>query len=241
MYDLSDRRILVTGAAGGIGDAVVRLLTRCGAEVVAADRDLSSVDQLTADTGAVGLAFDLRSEESVERAVSGLELDGLVNCAGYGGEVADFLDADMAAFDRAIEVNLRGAVLVTRAVVPAMRRRGGGSIVNVSSQASLVALHGHITYAPSKGGLDAATRVAALELGPSGIRVNGVHPTVVMTEMSASYWGRPEIGDPYLADMPLGRWATPEDIAAPIAFLLGDGAAMITGVCLPVDGGYTAR
>ncbi|MEO0694062.1 MAG: SDR family oxidoreductase, partial [Pseudomonadota bacterium] len=116
----------------------------------------------------------------------------------------------------------------------------GGAIVNVSSQAALVALKGHISYGASKGALDNITRVSALELGPHGIRVNGVHPTVVMTEMSAFYWGRPEIGEPFLEQMPLGRWATEDDIAAPIAFLLSEGASMISGVALPIDGGFTA-
>jgi NAD(P)-dependent dehydrogenase (short-subunit alcohol dehydrogenase family) len=86
--------------------------------------------------------------------------------------------------------------------------------------------------------LDNITRVSALELGKYGIRVNSVNPTVVMTAMSASYWGRPDIGKPYLEKMPLGRWATEDEIAAPIVFLLGNGASMITGVSLPIDGGF---
>jgi L-xylulose reductase len=118
---------------------------------------------------------------------------------------------------------------------------GAGAIVNVSSQASLAALPGHISYGSSKAALDNITRVAALELGKHGIRVNSVNPTVVMTEMSAFYWGRPEIEGPFLSQMPLGRWATEAEIAAPIAFLLSDDASMITGVSLPVDGGYTSR
>jgi NAD(P)-dependent dehydrogenase (short-subunit alcohol dehydrogenase family) len=117
----------------------------------------------------------------------------------------------------------------------------GGSIVNVSSQASLVALRGHISYGSSKAALDNITRVSALELGQYGIRVNSVNPTVVMTPMSAWYWGRPEIEEPFLRAMPLGRWATEGEIAAPIVFLLGDGASMISGVCLPIDGGFTAQ
>ena len=117
----------------------------------------------------------------------------------------------------------------------------GGAIVNVSSQASLVALTGHISYGASKAALDSITRVSALELGRYGIRVNSVNPTVVMTPMSAWYWGRPDIENPFLEQMPLRRWATEHDIAGPIAFLLSDEAAMITGVSLPVDGGYTSR
>jgi NAD(P)-dependent dehydrogenase (short-subunit alcohol dehydrogenase family) len=117
----------------------------------------------------------------------------------------------------------------------------GGAIVNVSSQASLVGLAGHVSYGSSKAALDNITRVSALELGRYGIRVNSVNPTVVMTPMSAWYWGRDDIRGPFLDHMPLGRWATEEEIAAPIAFLLSDDAAMITGVSLPVDGGYTSR
>ncbi|UJH70003.1 SDR family oxidoreductase [Ornithinimicrobium sp. INDO-MA30-4] len=83
--------------------------------------------------------------------------------------------------------------------------------------------------------------MSALELGPHGIRVNSVHPTVVMTEMSAFYWGRPEIAGPFLDQMPLGRWATQEEVSAPVIFLLGAGASMITGAHLPIDGGYTCR
>jgi NAD(P)-dependent dehydrogenase (short-subunit alcohol dehydrogenase family) len=113
--------------------------------------------------------------------------------------------------------------------------------VNVSSQAGLVALPGHISYGSSKAALDNITRVAALELGKHNIRVNSVNPTVVMTDMSASYWGRPDVGPPFLEQMPLGRWATEDEIAAPICFLLGDDASMITGVSLPIDGGYTCR
>ena len=113
--------------------------------------------------------------------------------------------------------------------------------VNVSSQASLVALQNHISYGSSKAAVDNITRVSALELGSYGIRVNSVHPTVVMTEMSEFYWGRPDIGPPFLEQMPLGRWATQADAASPVLFLLSDAAGMITGAHLPIDGGYTSR
>jgi NAD(P)-dependent dehydrogenase (short-subunit alcohol dehydrogenase family) len=133
-------------------------------------------------------------------------------------------------------------LLVTKYAARTLIRLGqGGAIVNVSSQASLVALHNHVSYGSSKAALDNITRVSALELGQYGIRVNSVNPTVVMTEMSAFYWGRPEIGGPFLEQMPLHRWATEDDIAGPIVFLLSDEAAMISGVCLPIDGGYTSR
>lgn len=145
-------------------------------------------------------------------------------------------------FDRVISINARGSLLVIKYAAASMIRLGrGGSIVNVSSQASLAALNGHISYGSSKAPLDNITRVAALELGQYNIRVNGVNPTVVMTDMSNFYWGRPEIGGPFLEQMPLGRWATEDEVASPIVFLLSDDASMISGVSLPIDGGYTAR
>ncbi len=242
MTDLEGRTVLVTGASGGIGGATVRRLTAAGADVIASGRSVEALEQLSAGTGARPLPFDLTSEESVRSALEGLDLWGVVNCGGFGGEIATPVDTDIAVFDKVISINARGALLVTKYASASMIRLGrGGAIVNVSSQASLVALPGHISYGSSKAALDNITRVSALELGRYGIRVNSVNPTVVMTEMSAFYWGRPEIEGPFLEQMPLGRWATEDEIAAPIVFLLSDDASMISGVSLPIDGGYTCR
>ena len=242
MTDFNGRTILVTGASGGIGGAIVRQLAAAGAKVIASARNLDSLTALCEETGAQPLAFDLTSEQSIKDAVEGLDLWGVVNCGGYGGEIATPQDTDIDIFDKVISINARGALLVIKYAVPSMIRQGnGGAIVNVSSQASLVALTGHISYGSSKAALDNITRVSALELGKHNIRVNSVNPTVVMTPMSAWYWGRPDIEGPFLEQMPLGRWATVEEIAAPIVFLLSDAASMITGVSLPIDGGYSNR
>lgn len=242
MGDFEGRTVLVTGAGGGIGGATVRHLVRRGADVIAAGRDERSIAAIVEDTGARQLAFDLESEDSIRGAIEGLDLWGVVNCAGFGGEIATPQDTDISVFDKVISVNARGALLVTKYATREMiRLQQGGAIVNVSSQASLVALAGHISYGSSKAALDNITRVSALELGRYGIRVNSVNPTVVMTPMSAWYWGREDIEKPFLEQMPLGRWATEDDIAGPIVFLLSDEAAMITGVSLPIDGGYTSR
>jgi NAD(P)-dependent dehydrogenase (short-subunit alcohol dehydrogenase family) len=231
----------VTGASGGIGGATVRQLVRAGAEVIASGRNEAALAALAAETGCRTLPFDLEREDSIRSALERLDLYGVVNCGGFGGEIATPMETDIAVFDKVIAINARGALLVTKYASASMIRLGkGGAIVNVSSQASLVALRGHISYGSSKAALDNITRVSALELGRHGIRVNAVNPTVVMTPMSAWYWGRPEIQGPFLQTMPLGRWATEDEIAAPIVFLLSDGASMISGVCLPVDGGFTA-
>jgi L-xylulose reductase len=242
MADFTGRAVLVTGASGGIGAATVRRLVSQGATVYAGGRNAGELAKLAEETGARPVPFDLTSEDEVRTAVSGLDLWGVVNCGGFGGEIATPQDTDINVFDKVISINARGSLLVIKHVAPGMIDRGrGGSIVNVSSQASLVALSGHISYGSSKAALDNITRVSALELGKYNIRVNSVNPTVVMTEMSAYYWGRPDVGPAFLEQMPLGRWATEDEIAAPISFLLSDDASMITGVTLPIDGGYTCR
>ena len=242
MYKFSDKgAILVTGASGGIGAATVRQLSSAGGNIIASGQNTVQLDKLAKETGCATLPFDLASEEGVREAIEGLDLWGVVNCGGFGGEIATPMDTDIDIFDKVISINARGALLVTKHATQSMIRLGkGGAIVNVSSQAALVALKGHISYGSSKAALDNITRVSALELGKYGIRVNSVNPTVVMTEMSAFYWGRPNIGDPFLSQMPLGRWATEDEIAGPIVFLLSEAASMITGVCLPIDGGFTA-
>ncbi len=238
---LRSRPILVTGASGGIGAATVRLLTKEGANVIAAGRNRERLSELVSDTGCSMLSFDLTSEEEIKSTLSGLELYGVVNCGGWGGEIATPMETDISVFDKVIDINTRGTLLVTKYASESMIAAGkGGAIVNVSSQASLVGLAGHISYASSKGAVDAMTRVSALELGKHNIRVNAVNPTVVMTPMSEWYWGREDIGGPLLNAMPLHKWATEEDCAGPIVFLLSDAAAMVSGVCLPVDGGFTA-
>ena len=242
MADFNGRPILVTGATGGIGGATVRNLVAAGADVIASGRSEDALALLASETGARTLPFDLTSEDSVRDALDGFDVYGVVNCGGYGGEIASPMETDVSVFDKVITVNARGALLVIKYTSRSMIRLGrGGTIVNVSSQAALVALEGHISYGSSKAALDNITRVSALELGRYNIRVNGVHPTVVMTPMSAWYWGRSDIEGPFLAAMPLGRWATEPEIAAPITFLLSDDASMITGVALPIDGGYSCR
>jgi len=242
MADFTGRKVLVTGASGGIGAATVRRLVGQGATVYAGGQDAAKLSKLADETGAEPVSFDLTSEDEIRTAVSGLDLWGVVNCGGFGGEIATPQDTDIAVFDKVISINARGSLLVIKHATPGMIAGGrGGSIVNVSSQASLVALSGHISYGSSKAALDNITRVSALELGRYNIRVNSVNPTVVMTEMSAYYWGRPDVGPPFLEQMPLGRWATEDEIAAPISFLLSDDASMITGVSLPIDGGYSCR
>jgi len=242
MTKFEGRTILVTGAGGSIGGAIVRRLSGADARVLAAGLSEAEVAVIVNETGAIPLPFDLTSEDSVRAALDGVDVYGVVNCAGYGGEFANPQDVHIDVFDKAISVNARGALLVIKYTARSMIRLGrGGAIVNVSSQASLVALPGHVSYAASKAALDSITRSSSLELGKYGIRVNSVNPTAVMTPMSVAYWRQPEVEGPFLEAMPLGRWATEDDVAGPVVFLLSNDAGMITGVSLPIDGGYTSR
>ncbi len=242
MSNLQPGNYLVTGATGGIGGAVVHRLVKAGVEVYASGRNRDKLDALCSATGAHPLPFDLTNDDEVRDAVSGIDWFGVVNCGGNGGEIANPQDTDMAVYDRVMAINARGTMLVTKYAVPGMIEAGrGGSIVNVSSQAALVALPGHVSYGASKAAVDNITRVSALELGPYGIRVNSVNPTVVMTAMSIRHWDRPETGGELIRKMPLGRYATEDEIAGPIVFLLSNDATMITGVSLAIDGGYTIQ
>jgi L-xylulose reductase len=170
MTDFNGRPILVTGASGGIGGATVRHLVAAGADVIASGQSKEVLEAVAADTGARVMPFDVTSEESVRDALDGLDVWGVVNCAGFGGEIATPMDTDIAVFDKVININARGTLLVIKYASRSMIRLGnGGSIVNVSSQASLVALTGHISYGSSKAAVDNITRVSALELGKYNI------------------------------------------------------------------------
>ena len=165
MTDFNGRTILVTGGSGGIGGATVRHLVKANADVIANGRSKEALAAIARETGCRTLAFDLASEHEIRDALEGLDLWGVVNCGGFGGEIATPMDTDIAIFDKVISINARGALIVTKYATQSMVRLGkGGSIVNVSSQASLVALDGHISYGSSKAALDNITRVSALEL-----------------------------------------------------------------------------
>ncbi|MGF6263564.1 NAD(P)-dependent dehydrogenase (short-subunit alcohol dehydrogenase family) [Paraburkholderia youngii] len=241
-FDFSGRSILVTGASSGIGRATVEALRASGASVVAAARNVNELARLAEETGCEPLKLDVSDEAAIDEAFASLEpFDGLVNCAGIA-LLERAVDTTAASFDRVMAVNARGAVLVAKHVARGMLDAGrAGSIVNVSSQAALVALDDHLSYSASKAALDAVTRALCIELGPHGIRVNSVNPTVTLTPMAVLAWSNPVKRDPALQAIPLRRFAESAEVAAPILFLLSDAASMVSGVCLPIDGGYTAR
>jgi NAD(P)-dependent dehydrogenase (short-subunit alcohol dehydrogenase family) len=235
VHDFSGKRVLVTGAGKGIGRETAQLLTRFGAEVAALGRNAEDLAY-----SAHPLRVDLADVDATRAAIASvLPIDLLVNCAGIV-ELESVLETSMETFDRTLAINTRAPLLVAQLVARDLLRRGAtGAMVNVSSLAAKVATRDHVAYCASKAALDAITQVMALEWGPHGIRVNSVNPIVTLTPMADKAWSDPAKSGPMLARVPLGRFAQPGEIAAAIAFLLSDDAAMIHGTTLTVDGGFS--
>ena len=239
-FDFSGRRALVTGASSGIGRAVAARLAQAGAQMTAIGRNAAALAALHTEAGCTPLVLDVADAPALERTLASLPaFDLVVNCAGVA-LLESAIDMQAKSFDAVMAVNARAAALVASRCGKAMIAAGvRGSIVNVSSQAALVALDAHLCYCASKAAMDAITRSLCLEFGPHGIRVNSVNPTVTLTPMAQQAWSDPAKSAGALKNIPLGRFAQVEEVVAPILFLLSDGASMVSGAALPVDGGYT--
>ncbi|KAM5135765.1 L-xylulose reductase [Mantella aurantiaca] len=234
------RRALVTGAGKGIGRGTVKALRDAGAAVIALSRSPQDMESLARECpGVETVCVDLGDWSATEAAMKSIgPVDLLVNNAGVA-LLQPVLDITQEAFDKSFAVNVRAVILVSQIVARQMVERGvPGAIVNVSSQASQVALQDHAVYCATKGALDMLTKVMALELGPKKIRVNCVNPTVVMTDMGRANWSDSKKAEPMLNRIPMRRFAEVEDVVNSILFLLSDKSGMTTGACLPVDGGY---
>ncbi|XP_024913810.1 L-xylulose reductase, partial [Cynoglossus semilaevis] len=209
-----DKRAVVTGAGKGIGRATALALARCGAEVVAVTRTRADLDSLTQECASIiPVCVDLADWGATEGALQNIgPVHLLVNNAACAN-LQSFLDVTSDNFDQSFNVNVKAVLHVSQIVARGMKARGsGGSIVNVSSQASQCALRDHTVYCATKAALDMLTKVMALELGPFQIRVNSVNPTVVMTEMGRKGWSDPEKAKAMTSRIPLGRFAEVEDV-----------------------------
>jgi gluconate 5-dehydrogenase len=241
---------LVAGGYGGIGEACARALVEQGATVVVGGRDLHKAEatarSLREHGDATAVAFDMRDVASMGTAVDAAAsrhggIDFLVNCAGTQ-QIQPLTEVTEEAFDRIVDVNLKGAMFLAQAVarVQIARARGGRHVHLLSVRAMLgMRDRGYSSYCSSKGGLAMLVRQHAVELARHGINVNGVAPTVVRTRM-ASDWSDPELHRKLLERIPLGRIAEVEDVSGAVLFFLGTASAFVTGQVLYVDGGITA-
>lgn len=218
-------------------------LVSLGANVIAVAQTQSKLDSLKAELGdkVTVVSVNLGNWEETEAKLAHLckKVDFLVNNAAFAF-CAPVDQVPKAELDQTLDVNLKAPMNLTNLVAPGMKERRFGSIVNVSSVASLVALDEHIVYSASKAGLDMVTKICAKELGPYNIRVNSVNPTVVWTQMGREHWSDPERKAVMTAKIPMGRFVEVHEVVEPIVFLLGNGSTMISGITVPIDGGFSA-
>ncbi len=247
-FSLAGKIALITGAAQGIGKAIALLFAEKGADLVLLDlkeevKDLAEKIQ-SSGRKAFPIVADLTDFASlpgvVEKAIEVFsKIDILVNNAG----VALLDDAENLSekdWDITMAVNLKAPFILSQLVGREMIKRKSGKIINIASQAGIVALDKHVAYCTSKAGLIGMTKVLALEWGEFGINVNAIAPTVVLTELGRKAWAG-EVGEAMKQKIPLRRFALPEEIAAAALFLASDASNMVTGATLVVDGGYTIQ
>jgi len=247
---LENRTVVVTGAGQGIGLAIAKAILDLGGRVVAVDRNADALDQFASQSSADRLltaAGDVTDAEfvttTVDRAAEwGGSIEGLVNNAGIS-RAAMIHKMDLDIWQAVIDVNLTAPFRLLQAVGRKMlaQAAGGnkapGSIVNISSDAGRRGTIGQINYGAAKSGITGLTMSAAREWASRGIRVNAVAFGVVETPMTETVRGE-KFRDTYLAQIPMGRWGSPEEVAVPVCFLLSEAASYITGQTLSVNGGY---
>lgn len=249
MHQLQGKVALVTGAAAGFGEAIARLFVRQGARVLIADLDGAKAQQVAADLGPAARAVrcDVSRRPDVDAAVQACVQafgvpDIVVNNAGTTHRNQPMLDVDEATFDRVFAVNVKSIFHMTQAVVPLMRERRSGAIINIGSTAGIRPRPGLTWYNASKGAVNLLSKSMAAELGPDGIRVNAVCPVMGATGLLEQFLGTadtPEARARIAAGIPLGRLSAPEDVAQATLYLASEAGQFITGVELPVDGGRT--
>ena len=246
---LARRRALVTGAGQGNGRAIALGLAAHGADIVVADIDLAGAERTAADLrGSGGNAFAFRLDVTDAAACRALaqtiardigEISILINNAGI--IIREGLDSPRAAenWRRVLDVNLTGVFNVTHAFLPALRKTRG-AIVNLGSIASFVGVGDTLGYAPSKGGVKLLTQALARDLARDGIRVNAIAPGVIETAMTEVTRNDPARLAGFIGRTPLGRVGQPEELVGPVVFLVSEMASYVSGVTLPVDGGFLA-
>jgi len=250
MNRLEGKTAIVTGGTMGIGEAIVRRFADEGAHVVVVARSRERGERLAAELGQDRVRFvaaDVTEPASADAAVEAAEafggVDVLVNNAAIDF-TSDLLQTDGDDVRRVFETNFFGTFWMFTRVARELRRRGGGSIINITSRLASIGVSTMVVYSASKGALLAMTRGAAVELAPYGVRVNAVAPGLTATPLYDAWVGEQDDPEAFAANVaatiPQGRVGTPEEVAAAVAYLAADESAHVTGASIPVDGGYTA-
>jgi len=246
-FDLSGKVALVTGASRGIGSAIAEILAEHGAQVILSSRRQADLDAEAERINALyaehatAIAAHAGRPEDLQRLVQAAmerfsRIDILVNNAGTNPYFGPVIGAELAAWDKTFEVNLRGVFVLTKLVYEASMETHGGSVVNISSIGGLRPGLGLGVYNVTKAGLIMLTRQLARELGGK-VRVNAVAPGLVKTRFAEALWGNQEILDRVIASNPMGRIGVPDEVAAAVLFLASDAASYVNGEVLVVDGG----
>ena len=241
---LEGRRILITGAASGMGKAIAELFVREGAKVALLDRNGPAVEKLAAELQGFGFECDIGAapqvQSSIARAVEALGgLDGVVNAAGLYLS-ASFEDTDLESWNRVMSVNVNGPYNILQAALPALRQADAATIVNIASISGYMPMTGTAAYSASKAAVIMLTKCLGFELGPK-IRVNAICPGVVKTEMTRHIWTDPERAKNTSARVALNKMGEADDIARAALFLSSDDSSFATGTEIVLDGGFSWR
>lgn len=241
---------IITGATKGIGRDIAITFARAGCNVGITGRNEAELQEVADEACALGVICrtfkaDLAYAGDCLRMARHFAtcfpvIDILVNNAGLSFP-EKLVDLDIDHWDITLAVNLRAPALIGKVIAGKMIEQGHGVIINVSSNAGLGGIEEHAAYCASKFGLNGLTKVMAIELGPHNIRVNAIAPTVTLTPMATQVWGDPNKSDPVKAKIPLGRFAHPSEVTSAVFFLASEGAGMIHGEILVIDGGANAR
>ncbi len=246
MGQLDGKVAIITGAGSGMGRAMAIRFAKEGAKVTAVDYAGDSAEQtanmVKVEGGeAIAVRGDVSDPDDIDRAIAATidsfgRLDILCNNAGIL-DMAGLMDADWDYWDRVWNINLKGVAMFSQKAVPEMLKQGKGSIVNTASVAGLVGGAGGLSYTASKHALVGITKSMAIELSPQGIRVNAICPGAVVTGMTEEF----KESDEFVADKAIARWGKAEEIANAALFLASDESSFMTGVPVPVDGGWVAK
>lgn len=248
-FDLSGQKALVTGASKGIGRAIALAYAAAGADVALVSRSADALAEVAKEVEALGrravvIPADLTDRDAAAAAVhSSIEslghLDIVVNNAGGSNFLVEFKDLRLSGWDKLMRLNLDTAMAVCHAVAPHLLERGSGSVINIASVAALGAPF-LAPYAAAKAGLVALTKSLALEWAAVGVRVNALCPGWTATDLNRNLWEDEASSQATIAGVPMRRWGTPEEMAAPAVFLASSASAYMTGQVLFIDGGLTA-